>query len=313
MFAEEELYELRGQLLLPDRRPLQFAVVSLEGVTKPFSRQKRAGLDGVFKFKDLPPTMYRLHILSNSGEMERSIEIGPTFADKKRRIRITIEFDPELPREGRTTISVTQLTIPESAKKEYIKALEYLEGSATDNAVEHLKKAVEIAPHYSAALNRLGTISFMSTEYPQAEIYFREALKHSPDDYSPVVNLGAALLLQRKLDEALEMNGRSVKMNSRDPLARSQLGQTYLALGDIQKAIEQLIIAKSLDPSHFSYPQLILAEIYRMQGDSSRQISELEDFLDRHPDSEISGQIREVLKAAKEEASQQTGSPSSLK
>jgi tetratricopeptide (TPR) repeat protein len=291
----EDLFELRGKVVLPDGRPLKDGFVFLEGATSPFSSSTRTGLNGSFKFKKLDPAMYRLMIVTLKGEMEQSIEVGPSSADKKGRINIAFKFEPSFHSEGRATVAVTQLTIPEEAKKEYRKAIKALNRKETEQAVEHLQKSLELAPHYSTALNRLGTIFYLSQDYRQAEAYFRKAQSYAPDNYPPVVNLGAALLSLGRLEEALEMNRRAVEMRPQDPLARSQLGQTYWALGDLESALKELKLAKALDPGHFSYPQLVLAEIYDQRNDYAGVARELEEFLEEHPDSPLSGKVTESL------------------
>ncbi len=57
-----------------------------------------------------------------------------------------------------------------------------------------------------------------------------------------------------------------------------------------------LLRAKSLDPSHFSLPQLALAEIYLRKGEKRAALLEMEDFLARHPDSDLKPKIEERLK-----------------
>lgn len=80
-----------------------------------------------------------------------------------------------------------------------------------------------------------------------------------------------------------------------DALANSQLGQNYFFLGDFEKALKYLQEAKRLDPSHFSQPQLVLAEIHLRRGETRDAIEELKDLLARHPDSRNAQQIRQRL------------------
>lgn len=288
-------YELRGKVRFPDGKPVKQGIVYLEGATSPFSSSTRIGPDGSFRFKDLDATAYRIQIVTRSGEMEQSIEIGPSSADGKGRIDLTFEFEPHLHMEETATVSLKQLSVPDKARKEYGKAIEALEERKPDEAIEHLQKALVLAPHFSEASNRLGTISYMSKDYDQAETYFREALKHAPDSYPPLVNLGAALLSQGELEEALDVNRRAVQMRPQDPLARSQLGQTYWSLGRSNPAIRELKLAKELDSGHFSYPQLVLAEIYFQSNEHDAAAVELEEFLQEHPDSPLAQAVRESL------------------
>ena len=49
------------------------------------------------------------------------------------------------------------------------------------------------------------------------------------------------------------------------------------------------------DPSHFSYPQLILAEIHLREGDLHAATDALDDFLSHHPDWPQATQVRQRI------------------
>lgn len=297
--AEENLYELKGKIVrFDDGKPVKgsFPVVFLRSVRTPYTTNTLVGPSGRFSFKDLPPGPYRITIsVPNWGEMEKSIDIGPSFADRENRIEREFRFKPAYQTQASDVVSIKQLTVPDKAKDEYREALEELEERDTDKAIEHLEKAVEIAPHYSDAWNRLGTISFVSQDFAEAEQYFRTAIDHDPGSFSPVVNLGAALYAQGKIEESLEFNRKAVAMNPQDPLANSQLGLSYLALKNYEEAEDCLLKCKSLDPAHFSHPQVTLAELYRQTGDIEGMSRELREFIHYHPDDPRVGDFRKIL------------------
>src|SRR5690606_21594880 len=99
-----------------------------------------------------------------------------------------------------------------------------------------------------------------------AERHFRRALKEDPSSYPPLVNLGGALLALGKHEEALKINERAVRRAPEDALAHSQLGMSYVQARDFAKAELHLRQAIALDPGHFSAPQLVLADLYLIQG-----------------------------------------------
>lgn len=293
-----EFFELRGRVLQDNGRPFRRALpqVFLQGATHPFSASTQADLSGEFQFKKLAAGMYTLVIIvPRRGEMRRTVQVSPSLADEHGRIRVDLQFEPTFSPMDTHIVSAKQLAIPENAKKEYERAQSRLEKHDVAGAVRHLKKAVEIAPAYSAAWNYLGTIAYQSREYTQACDYFQEALKHEPEAYAPRVNLGGALLALGRVREALEYNREAVRMRPDDALAHSQLGQNYFQLGQLELATQHLKKAKSLDVAHFSFPQLLLAEIYRLKKDEAAMREELREFLHYHPDSDYAPQIRELL------------------
>ncbi len=281
--AAERKFELRGKIE-PAPRP---ASVTLHGSHFPFYAATMSGYDGRFRFRNLDPGAYTLAIfVPGRGEVRRTVEVGAAFADRKGRIRLTVPFQPSgesLQETG--TVSVRELTIPDDARDEYAKALKRLNQRDVEGARDHLRRAVKIAPNFVAAWNHLGTIAYQAADYESAEKYFLEALKHEPGAYSPVVNLGGTLLSLNRYQEALKYNQFAVSQRPDDALANSQMGMNYFFLGEDDKALEYLKTAKRLDPSHFSQPQLVLAQIYTRRGHLQAAIEELEDFLARHPEA----------------------------
>ena len=298
----QDQFEFRGTVLQVGGRPFRdvVPVIFLHGATDSFVTQTVADRGGNFKFEKLLPGMYTLIIaVPRWGQMQQTIEVGSSFSDPKGRIETTFHFDPRSSQQDENTVSATRLSIPDNAIKEYRKALDQLEKRDVPAAVEHLKKAVELAPQFADAWNNLGTIAYQSKEYGQAEVYFREALKQEADFYLPLVNLGGALLSQSKIDESLPINLRAVETQPDDALAQSQLGQSYFFLGQLDSAQRHLKQAKALDPRHFSYPQLVLAQLYELRQDFPSLIGELEEFLQYHPDSELVPRVTEWLRQAR--------------
>jgi tetratricopeptide (TPR) repeat protein len=294
----DDTYELRGRVLQPDGKTFRDALarVFLQGATTPFTTRTVAGVDGKFKFKKLRAGMYTLIIaVPLWGEMRRTLEIGPSFADSKGRIEETFYLEERYDRNDEYTISASQLTVPDRARREYGRAVDRLEKHDVVRAIAHLEKAVELAPQYAAAWNNLGTIAYHSGDYRQAEEYFREALEQDFGSYAPLVNLGGALLSQGRVEEALPLNERAVQARPDDALAHSQLGQCYLSLHRLEEAERHLRQSKALDSRHFSFPQLVLAKLYQERGDEGALIHELEEFLEHHPDSDRVSEVTDWL------------------
>ena len=103
------------------------------------------------------------------------------------------------------------------------------------------------------------------------------------------------MLSAGKMQESLQYNLLAVKAKPEDALAHAQLGQSYFFLGRLDMAEVELKKAKALDPAHFSYPQLVLAEIYARQQNPSSAVMELEEFLKLHPDSDRAPSLRTLI------------------
>ncbi len=296
---EKTAYQVVGKVLQSDGTPFRGTapVVFLHGAITPFSSQTLAGRDGKFRFNRIPPGTYTLiAAVPRVGELQKTIEVGPSFADSKRRVTATLAY-------GQTThvnrggmVSRAELSVSGKAIQEYGRAQDLLSHQDIKGAIEHLKKAVELSPQFATAWNRLGTIAYQTRQYQQAEEYFREAMKQDSEAYAPLVNLGGALLALDRFEESLKVNETAVKAVPGDALAHSQLGKSLFYLGRLDDAETYLKRAKALDPGHFSYPQIFLIEIYARKNQLPSAIAEMQEFLKLHPDSDWAPRIRELLR-----------------
>lgn len=278
------VYELAGRIS-PEGR----ASVTLFGATHPFTTSTFSDGKGRFTFKKVAPATYTVAVFQpGRGEARKTIEVGPSVADSRNRIQLTValrdaDFDTTSDRR-RHSVTTRQLAIPERALRDYVDARRDLEKRDVEAAEKRLEHAVELAPQFATAWNNLGTIAYQTSRFPLAEQRFRQALKQDPTAYEPLVNLGGVLLTLHKLDEALEVNVHATLTRPNDALANSQLGMTYFELGQFDSAVKYLERARKLDAAHFSHPQVFLAEIHLRRGQKGEAALVLEDFLQHHPD-----------------------------
>ena len=286
-------YELRGRLV-----PASSASVWLHGATSPFEDSTLADDDGRFRFRDLRAGTYTLGVfLPGQGEMRKTIEIGPSMADSRKRVELMVKLSDGLLESHDSLrrsnlVSTRELAIPEEAHREYEDAEKRLARRDADGALAHLNRAVALAPKFTQAWNYLGTIAYQRQDYERAEHCFRQALEADSSAFEPLVNLGGVLINLHKLEEALQYNRHAVLARPQDALANSQLGMTYFYLDRLDLSQQYLAVAKQVDPSHFSHPQLLLAEIYLRRHDNAAAAGELEELLKLHPDAPEAPRIR---------------------
>jgi tetratricopeptide (TPR) repeat protein len=298
----EVRYELAGRILQENGSPFPAKKmdVILHGAVAPYHAQTLAGSDGKFKFKKLPAGTYTLIVyIPKMGEQRRTVEVSPSLANSKRVVEAKLLLGRENVLTTGQSVSAIELSVPPKAIKEYEKAQGCTARQDIKRAIEHLKMAVKLAPQYVDAWNHLGTIAYQTKEFELAERYFREALKHDPESYYPLLNLGGTLLSLGRYEESLPFNAQVVRMKPKDALAQAQLGQNYFYLGQLDAAEEHLKQATVLDPGNFSHPQLFLLQIYMKRNKVSEAISEMEEFLKLHPDSAGAPRIRELLEKAR--------------
>lgn len=294
--GEPARYELRGRLVSGAR-----ASVWLHGATTPFEDSTLADDDGNFRFRDLAAGTYTLGaFVPGRGEVHRTIEVGPSQADARNRIELTLElhdgeFESRDSLRRAAVVSAKELAIPGQARREYEEAEKKLAKRDVQGAVAHFERAVELAPQFAQAWNHLGTIAYQTRDFLRAESCFRKALDADPEFFQPLVNLGGVLINLNHFREALEYNLYTALTRPNDALANSQLGMNYFYLNQLDLAKKYLTAAKLLDPAHFSHPQLLLAEIDLRRQDRAAAVGELEEFLQYHPDVPEAGKVRENI------------------
>jgi tetratricopeptide (TPR) repeat protein len=293
-------FELRGQVLTPNERPLPpraIVWVSLRGLTL---AQTRA-YGGKFKFSKLRPGSYVLGAyMPGAGEWQQTVEVSPSFADSKGCVEITVVLQQtEEVIRRKFTVSARELTIAPASVDDYWRAQKALSKRQPDKAMGYLQKAIDRSPAFSEAINMMGTVYYQQRDYRKAEEWFRRALVVDPQAYDPMINLGGTLINLGRYREALPFNIAGANRRPNDALANTQLGTNLFALGHFDNAIPYLQRAKRLDPAHFSHPQVMLAEIYLRRGDNAAALSELEEYIRLHPDDALAAQLREGLKKLK--------------
>ena len=269
------------------------AVVWLFGATDSFSISTLSDAGGRFHFAGILPGVYTLTVITSGlGEWRETIDIGAAVADAKGRVDIQVHLDGAKALDSRREIvSARELSIPDSARKEYDKAEQRLSKHDVDGAVAHFQRATELAPQFVASWNSLGTIAYHERHYAQAELYFRKALAAGPNEYEPLVNLAGVLINLGHFRDAWSYNKLAVSKQPNDALAHAQLGMACFALGQLDAAESELREAIRLDPRHFSNPQLLLADIYEREHEPSAAADILEQFLKLHPGFPQAAQI----------------------
>lgn len=277
-------YDLTGRI-----EPPAAVQVFLHGATSPFESTAGSGDDGRFRFRRIAAGTYTLSVASTT----ETVELGPGTADRKGRVDVVLRIDSV--HSSGATVSVTVLSIPDRATHEFDQAQRCLARRDSDCASGHLSLAVKTAPQFVAAWNALGVIAYQTQRYSDAETNFRRALAADPEAWEPLVNLGGVLLNLERPQEALAYNQSAVSRRPNDALANSQLGLSYFGLHEYEPAEKYLKAAVSLDPSHFSHPQLALASIDIERGDRTAAVGEFRSFLEHHPDSPQASAVRQRM------------------
>ena len=106
-----------------------------------------------------------------------------------------------------------------------------------EEAISHLKSAIELDPNYATAHNNLG-ISLFAKQKEEAISHFKMTIKLKPDYAEAHYNLGNALALKGEMKEAITHFKIAIKLNPDHFWAHNNLGHALVQKGEIEEAVD---------------------------------------------------------------------------
>jgi cytochrome c-type biogenesis protein CcmH/NrfG len=183
-----------------------------------------------------------------------------------------------------TTVSVTRLKVPSSARIEYEKACDASNKNKIEESEQHARSAIDKFQDYSAAWVILGVILEKQRKAQEA----RDACSHAAAidaTYLPAY-LCAAEVSSRSREWEQVLNAADLALGLKlegDPYAYYYRAKAYLQMNNPVGAKKSALQAVEIDVNH-NEPSfyLLLAQIYEREGDSANAIAQLQQFL-KHP------------------------------
>jgi len=183
---------------------------------------------------------------------------------------------------------------PKDAVKEFDKGNKSARGNATDEAVQHFKKAVSLAPDFYAARNNLGLMHLAKQNFQDAEQQFQEVVRLNPSDSQAYFNLGNTYLLRQRFPEAQETIQEGLQRQPDSAFGQFLLAAIYSRTGDRAQAEQIFQRVLTINPG-MSKAHLELVNLYLQQNKNSEAMAELRAFLKASPDDPFAPKAREVL------------------
>ena len=247
---------------------------------------------GRFRFKDLAPGSYKLTFaIPDLGFMEMNVKVSADVADSDGKVKLEFEFDPQ----GTVIEPVERKGVADKAVKAFEKGSSEFGKGKLKNALKEFEKAVEEDEGYAEAWEYMGMIQHTEEKLDDAEISFRKSLEIDPNSFRSLADLGTILLVKGDAAGARELYEKALLIRPDEPQPRAQLGMALFQLQELSLALDQLVKARTIDPAHFSQPQLLAAEIYRLWGEYDNMKAELESFLENYPDDPKADAVKQAL------------------
>jgi tetratricopeptide (TPR) repeat protein len=126
----------------------------------------------------------------------------------------------------------------------------YLESGRLQEAIPHIRRALEISPFDAQANGNMGAAFFMQQKYEDAERHLMRALEVEPSNVSFQVHLATILANVGKEDQAKQLfEGILQRYPERDD-ALLELSLIYSRSGNYQEALQYLSKAARINPGH---------------------------------------------------------------
>src|SRR5215469_2647143 len=164
----------------------------------------------------------------------------------------------------------------ESAESHLLSGMTKYQAMEYPEAIRDLTKAAEINPNLPDVYSYLGQAQMASGDMNAARDAFEKELAVNPNDFESNLRLAVLLKQDGNYERAHQLLNRSLLVRPNDPGALYQVGATYLAAGDTNRALS------SLEDVTKQYPQFLeahvsLAQVYyrlkrKEDGDREREI-----------------------------------------
>ena len=164
----------------------------------------------------------------------------------------------------------------DSAESHLLLGMTKFEAMEYPEAIADLTKAAETNPDLPDVYSYLGQAQMASGDMKAAREAFEKELSVNPNDFESNVRLAVLMKEDGNYERAHQLLNRALLVRPKDPGALYQVGATYLAAGDMNRALTALETVVKQYPS-FLEPHVSLAQVYyrlkrRPEGDHEREI-----------------------------------------
>lgn len=164
----------------------------------------------------------------------------------------------------------------ESAESHLLLGMAKYEALQYPEAIADLSTAAEINPNLPDLYSYLGQAQMASGDMDAARQAFEKELAHNPNDFESNLRLAVLLKQDGNYERAHQLLDRALLVRPNDSGALYQVAATYLAAGDLKRALSYLEPLVKQYPD-FIEPHVSLAQVYyrlrrKEDGDRERDI-----------------------------------------
>lgn len=202
--------------------------------------------------------------------------------------------NPAGPAPAGYVVSAHELSIPSKARKAFDKGIEHRAKKDPGGSLAHFQRAVELFPSYYEAYFQMGIVQMQLGQATDAENNLQKAIDLSSGRYANAeFAMGGLLADEEKFSDSERVTRRGLEQEPDSYLGQFELGRALLGMNRVQEAEQSTEKARSIKPD-FSPVYLLLANIHYTERAYALQCKDLDEYLRRVPNGELSARAREV-------------------
>jgi tetratricopeptide (TPR) repeat protein len=284
---------LSGRVLFSSSNsPAQHVEVMLAPLTGGMASTVQTDADGEFQFNGLRQGTYILTVHEPGYEQ---VQETVRVSGMEPGLTLTLQKSGAPP-SGQTgdTVSVRELSIPEKARKEFLKGVERREKHDPAGSLPHFQRAIAAYPSYYEAYLQMG-FAYNSLGKPEeTEKAVRAAVELSSENFADAdFALSELLGQENKFDDAEKAARHGVELKPASYVGHFLLGQALYGLHRFKEAEASARKVVSLKRD-FAAVHLLLANIHIRTNDAPALLVDLNSYLTLDPEGPAAAQARQL-------------------
>jgi len=244
---------------------------------------------GRFRFSNLGRGYYRV-IVNTPGYQ-------PTQQDADLQVvfRAYLVFELTEEKSGPLALlDVIDARAPADAREELFRGRTALAKKSYPEAIEHLRKAINIYPQFYEAHLVLGSVFVDQRQWQEAETVLQKAVELKSDSPVATFSLGEVYWRERRYNDAEQTLLAGLKLDEKSWNGYFNLARLYYDMGDIMKAANAIGHTLQLKPD-FAEGHLVAGNILLKVNQPQRALSEYQTYLQLDPKGEFAAPTRELV------------------
>lgn len=251
----------------------------------------------VAEFLEVPAGNY--HVNAIGGEVASTDNVGIAV-----RPGLTQEVEVRVKRTGSSQtqgfaagafVSVSDLSIPANAQKEFEKANHLISRQEWTKARERLSKAIAIYPNYAAAYNNLGVIYAHTGDLTQAREALQRALTINDHMALVYVNLGRVSFRTKDFPGVEGFISKALSLAAPEADELTLLAYAEVADRHLDQVIEISRQAHRSQLKNHAYLHVFAAKAHELQGKDDAAVADLQQYLSEEPAGPRAERVRTML------------------